>query len=184
MSAQRLSLKCCLNLCVRAFCVYTANFIVQFLILSFIFGVPMLWLQICLGSNLRRSAVAMWQISPICKGVGIALLAIQSIVAIYSAVSVAWLLVYFRDSFVSTDARYRWEEPLDMYRGVGGGDHHVMTTNDSFRLRETVADYFNGVVLQRYQLMPSILEYIGATGGNPASTLGTVHFQVYAIMIL
>lgn len=52
----------------------TANFIVQFLILSFLVGVPMLWLQMTLGATIRVSPIGMWQISPICKGIGIALL--------------------------------------------------------------------------------------------------------------
>lgn len=45
----------------------TANFIVQFSILSFIFGIPMLWLQMCLGANIKGGPISMWRVSPICK---------------------------------------------------------------------------------------------------------------------
>lgn len=42
---------------------FGANFLVQFLILSFIFGIPMLWLQMCLGSKIKGGIVTMWRIS-------------------------------------------------------------------------------------------------------------------------
>lgn len=73
-----------------------ANFIVQFLIFSVLFGIPFLWLQLCLGAKIQGGPVRMWRISPICKGIGISLLIGQALMAIYSAVSLTWVLVYFR----------------------------------------------------------------------------------------
>lgn len=139
---------------------FGANFIVQFLIFSFLFGIPMLWLQMVLGSRVRGGPVTMWRISPICKGIGIALILAQGLITLYSAVSLSWVLVYFRDSFVSRSEKYRWQEIYEMYRGPG---------NQSFRLSDTVADYFNGVVLQRHQLGP------GVRGMNG---IGAVRFQL------
>lgn len=144
--------------------VILANFIVQFIILSFIFGIPMLWLQMCLGANLKRGPISMWRVSPICKGLGISLLLVQALVAMYTAVSIGWVLVYLRDSFVSQNSRYRWQETFELFRGPAASN------NESTNLVETVADYFNGVVLQRYQLGPG--GRAGATG------LGAVRFQV------
>ncbi|XP_055693319.1 sodium-dependent transporter bedraggled isoform X1 [Lutzomyia longipalpis] len=141
---------------------FGANFILQFLILSVIFGIPMLWLQMSLGAKMRAGCVSMWRISPISRGVGVTLLLVQGLVTLYSAVSVGWLLVYFRDSFVSRDDRYRWEEPFELFRGS--------VSNDS-RLSDTVADYFSGVVLQRWHLGPA--GRVGSTSG-----LGAVRFQV------
>ncbi|EDS34501.1 sodium/chloride dependent transporter [Culex quinquefasciatus] len=139
---------------------FGANFIVQFLIFSFLFGIPMLWLQMVLGARIRGGPVTMWRISPICKGIGIALILTQGIIALYSAISLSWVLVYFRDSFVSRSEKYRWQEIFELYRGPG---------NQSFRLSDTVADYFNGVVLQRYQLGP---------GGRGVTGIGAVRFQL------
>ncbi|XP_059609119.1 sodium-dependent transporter bedraggled isoform X1 [Phlebotomus argentipes] len=140
---------------------FGANFILQFLILSVVFGIPMLWLQMSLGAKMRAGCVSMWRVSPISRGVGVTLLLVQGLITLYSAVSVGWLLVYFRDSFVARDDRYRWEEAFDLYRGA---------SNDT-RLSDTVPEYFNGVVLQRWHL--------GAAGraGN-GSGLGAVRFQV------
>lgn len=141
---------------------FGANFIVQFLILSLIFGVPFLWLQMCLGAKIQRGPAAMWKISPISKGIGIVLLLIQGLVGLYSAISISWLLVYFRDSFVNNVDRYKWQETVDMYRPGG--------TNESITLAQTVPDYFNGVVLQRFNLGPA-----GRVGFN---SIGKVRFQL------
>lgn len=123
---------------------YGGNFLLQFLILSIIFGIPFFWMQMCLGNKIKAGPVSMWKISPICKGIGISLVLMQAIIALYSTVSLSWCLVYLRDSFLSkTHTQYNWQEPFYLYR---------RSTNNSYNLTETIADYFNGLVLQRWQL--------------------------------
>jgi len=78
------------------FFIFTANFIVQFLILSLVLGIPLLTLQVCLGQRLAAGSVDMWRISPLFQGVGIALLIAQAFIGIYSIVGVSWMFVYFR----------------------------------------------------------------------------------------
>ena len=43
------------------------NFIIQFILLSFLFGIPMLCFHGCLGQFLGSNIVDMWRISPIFK---------------------------------------------------------------------------------------------------------------------
>ncbi|XP_055529173.1 sodium-dependent transporter bedraggled [Wyeomyia smithii] len=154
---------------------FGANFIVQFLIFTFLFGIPMLWLQMVLGARIRGGPVTMWRISPICKGIGIALILAQGLVSLYSAISLSWVLVYFRDSFVSRSEKYRWQEIFELYRGPG---------NQSFRLSDTVADYFNGVVLQRYQLGPGVrgVSGIGAVRFQLAFNLAIIWTLVFVVL--
>ncbi|XP_053685841.1 sodium-dependent transporter bedraggled [Sabethes cyaneus] len=154
---------------------FGANFIVQFLIFTFLFGIPMLWLQMVLGARIKGGPVTMWRISPICKGIGIALILAQGLVSLYSAISLSWVLVYFRDSFVSRSEKYRWQEIFELYRGSG---------NQSFRLSDTVADYFNGVVLQRYQLGPGVrgLSGIGAVRFQLAFNLAIIWTLVFVVL--
>ena len=78
---------------------FPANFVVQFLILSLVIGIPLLTLQLCLGQRLTAGAVDMWKISPLFQGVGIALLVAQAFIGIYSIVGVSWMFVYFRFVF-------------------------------------------------------------------------------------
>ncbi|XP_030375194.1 uncharacterized protein LOC115624594 isoform X2 [Scaptodrosophila lebanonensis] len=123
---------------------YGGNFLLQFLMLSIIFGIPLLWLQMCLGAKIKAGPVSMWKISPICSGVGIALVMVQCFLAIYSTVSVAWILVYLRDVFPTpTRNAYRWQELAFPYR--------YDAENATGNLTHTVAEYFNIVVLQRLQ---------------------------------
>ncbi|XP_058065465.1 sodium-dependent transporter bedraggled [Anopheles bellator] len=155
---------------------FGANFVVQFVLFSLLFGIPMMWLQMVLGARIRGGPVTMWRISPICKGIGIALLVAQALVALYSAISLAWLLVYFRDAFTVRNEKYRWQEPFEFYRGglAAGG-------NQSFRLSDTVADYFNGVVLQRYHLRMQTSTAGTGRGSATApgvSGIGAIRFQL------
>lgn len=130
----------------------------------------------CLGSNIRRGPISMWRISPICRGIGIALVFVQAVISVYSSVSLSWLLVYMRDASISSRYPwYKWQEVYEFFRGPTD-DGVVMMSNvtepnsSSARLGETVADYFNGVVLERHHLGPG-----GSIGRNG---LGGVRFQL------
>lgn len=75
---------------------FIANFLVQFLLLSFVFGIPFVWLQMVLGDKIKGGIVTMYRISPICKGIGISLMISHCIISLYSSVSIAWVLIYLR----------------------------------------------------------------------------------------
>ncbi|XP_012151453.2 sodium-dependent transporter bedraggled isoform X2 [Megachile rotundata] len=130
---------------------FGANFIVQFLILSLVLGIPLLTLHVCLGQRLAAGSVDMWRISPLFQGVGIALLIAQAFIGIYSIVGVSWMFVYFRDSFITKQDKYRWAEPFSFYRE----EKPTQNNSNLHKLYETVPDYFSGVVLQRHQLNES-----------------------------
>ncbi|XP_043511464.1 sodium-dependent transporter bedraggled isoform X2 [Frieseomelitta varia] len=130
---------------------FGANFIVQFLILSLVLGIPLLTLHVCLGQRLAAGSVDMWKISPLFQGVGIALLIAQAFIGIYSIVGVSWMFVYFRDSFITKQDKYRWAEPFSLYRE----DKPTQNNSNLHKLYETVPDYFSGVVLQRHHLNES-----------------------------
>lgn len=95
---------------------FGVNFIIQFCFLSFIFGLPLLTLQLCLGQQLGSGVIDMWRISPLFQGVGISLLIGQLLTGLYSVTGVSWLFVYFRDSFITKIDNYRWAEPYIYYR--------------------------------------------------------------------
>ncbi|XP_011631606.1 uncharacterized protein LOC105423533 isoform X2 [Pogonomyrmex barbatus] len=128
---------------------FGGNFILQFAFLSLVLGIPLLTLQVCLGQRLAAGSVDMWKISPLFQGVGIALLIAQAFIGIYSIVGVSWMFVYFRDSFITKQDRYRWAEPFLLYRDDSRPTHN---TTVLYKLYETVPDYFSGAVLQRHHL--------------------------------
>lgn len=53
-----------------------------------------------------------------------------------------------RDSFITKQDRYRWAEPFLLYRDDSRPTHNTT----SYKLYETVPDYFSGIVLQRHHL--------------------------------
>lgn len=140
---------------------FGATFIVQFLLLTLVIGIPLFTLHTCLGQCLAAGVMDMWRISPIFQGIGVALLVSQALIGIYSIVGVSWMFIYFRDSFITKQDSYRWAEPYDSYRE--GAD---TMKNMSWKLEETVPDYFNSIVLQRHNVE------------IPESTFGRVKFQV------
>ncbi|XP_049872403.1 sodium-dependent transporter bedraggled isoform X2 [Pectinophora gossypiella] len=138
---------------------FGASFIVQFFILSFLIGIPLFTLHLCLGQVLESGPVDMWRISPIFQGVGVSLLITQAVIGMYSIIGVSWIFVYFRDSFISTDDRYKWAVPQEFNFDDGS------IRNGTFKIQETLPQYFNGEVLQR------------SLGAN-SSYFGSIKFQV------
>ncbi|XP_066909040.1 sodium-dependent transporter bedraggled isoform X2 [Halyomorpha halys] len=139
---------------------FGANFIVQFLVMSLILGIPLFTFHVSLGQLLGSGAMDMWRISPIFQGIGIALILSQALLGIYSIVGVSWMYVYFRDSFITKQDTYRWSEPYDIILGQN------WKTNTTIKLEETVSNYFSAVVLQRSNLE------------TPANAPGHLKFQV------
>ncbi|XP_053967387.1 sodium-dependent transporter bedraggled isoform X1 [Anastrepha ludens] len=126
---------------------YGGNFVLQFFLLSILFGIPLFLLHVCLGSRIKAGPVSMWKISPICRGIGIALTLVQCFIAIYSTVAIAWVLIYLRDTIPNKgQTGYLWQDMTHFYR---------RGTNATTNLTESIADYFNVVVLQRLHLLKS-----------------------------
>lgn len=134
----------------------------------------MLWFLMTLGAKIKRGPLSMWYLSPICRGISISLIGAQLIITLYSSCSCAWVFVYLRDSFASKLDVYRWQEIFEFYRPRDYSLH----SNNTYNLAETVADYFNGIVLQRLNLGAA-----GTVGGDP-TRLGAIRFQLLFNMSL
>ncbi|KAH9383669.1 hypothetical protein HPB48_025435 [Haemaphysalis longicornis] len=126
--------------------IYKACFILQFLVLSSVFGVPFLYLQMSLGQYLGSGILDMWYISPAFKGVGVALVMVYLVCGVYFAVPVSWLFFYFRDSFIKARDAYRWS--ICQARFASGGCYKNNASSPEF-LGWTTASYFHGRILDR-----------------------------------
>ncbi|XP_031333439.1 sodium- and chloride-dependent GABA transporter ine isoform X1 [Photinus pyralis] len=151
---------------------YGANFLIQFLLLSVVIGLPLFTLQLCLGQQLGAGVIDMWRISPLFQGVGVALLVSQAFIGLYSIIGVSWLFVYFRDSFITKDDRYRWAEPYYYYRDFNPNDN-----GSNYNICQTVPDYFSGIVLQRHHLKSGV--YSGTIKFQLAFNLAVVWMIVF-----
>ncbi|KAJ0183371.1 hypothetical protein K1T71_001347 [Dendrolimus kikuchii] len=164
MSAMLACLSCTVGIFnISRFAIFSvhfgASFIIQFFILSFLIGIPLFTLHLCLGQVLESGPVDMWRISPIFQGVGVSLLITQAVIGMYSITGLSWIFVYFRDSFITSNDRYKWALPHEF------NFEDAPLRNVSYKIQETLPHYFHGEVLQRNL-------------GSSSSYFGTIKFQV------
>ncbi|XP_022245901.1 sodium- and chloride-dependent glycine transporter 1-like [Limulus polyphemus] len=127
--------------------VYKACFIVEFLILTCVFGLPFIYFQSAIGQYLGSGILDMWYISPAFKGVGLALLYMYVVLGVYTSVPISWLFLFFKDSFVTTRETYRWGQCNPKF----GAQYCLESRNKSSSgyFGWSVPNYFHGRVLAR-----------------------------------
>ncbi|XP_074469656.1 sodium-dependent neutral amino acid transporter B(0)AT1-like [Sebastes fasciatus] len=77
-------------------------FMIPFLILLVLEGIPLLYLEFAIGQRLRKGSVGCWaSINPYLTGVGIASMTVSFLVGMYYNTIIAWVMWYFFNSFQS-----------------------------------------------------------------------------------
>ncbi|XP_067467487.1 sodium-dependent neutral amino acid transporter B(0)AT1-like [Thunnus thynnus] len=75
-------------------------FLIPYLILLVLEGMPLLLLEFAIGQRLRKGSVGVWRaISPYLTGVGIASMLVSFLVALYYNTLIAWIMWYLFNSF-------------------------------------------------------------------------------------
>ncbi|XP_029104167.1 sodium-dependent neutral amino acid transporter B(0)AT1-like [Scleropages formosus] len=75
-------------------------FMIPFLILLVLEGIPLLHLEFAIGQRLRKGSVGVWTaIHPYLTGVGIASMLVSFLVGLYYNTIIAWVMWYFFNSF-------------------------------------------------------------------------------------
>ncbi|NXV85171.1 S6A17 protein, partial [Calonectris borealis] len=75
-------------------------FLLLYLLLLFLVGIPLLFLELAAGQCLRQGSVGVWRsISPRLAGIGLASCLVCVFVALYYNVIIAWSLLYLARSF-------------------------------------------------------------------------------------
>ncbi|XP_071491346.1 sodium- and chloride-dependent GABA transporter 1-like [Diadema antillarum] len=77
-------------------------FLIPYFISLVLCGVPIFFMEVCLGQQLQTGGISVWEIYPVLKGVGFAGATISAILNTYYIVICAWSLLYFFYSFRST----------------------------------------------------------------------------------
>ncbi|KAM8967453.1 sodium-dependent neutral amino acid transporter B(0)AT1 [Pelodytes ibericus] len=90
-------------------------FMIPFLILLVVEGIPLLHLEFAIGQRLRKGSVGVWStIHPTLKGIGIASMFVSFLVGLYYNTIIAWVMWYFFNSFQEP---LPWSNcPLDINR--------------------------------------------------------------------
>ncbi|XP_042224187.1 uncharacterized protein LOC121868015 [Homarus americanus] len=129
-------------------------FVVQWVVVSMVLGLPLMTFHMTVGQYLGAGVVDMWRISPIFQGVGYSILVAQVLVGLYCCVPIAWLFIFFRDSFITHNNMFRWADCRLVNCSV--------FNNFSTIIIEGVPKYFNSQVLQRGEGESSWLQELGS----------------------
>lgn len=125
------------------------TFVLQFLFISLIFGIPLFAFHLSMGQLLNQGCVQMWEISPLFKGIGLALLLAHFLIGVYTTIGISWMLFYLKDSFISDENFYRWAVPYDFYKYRNYNFEDLLPKSTS-KFNQTAEDYFNKHVYQGY----------------------------------
>ncbi|XP_046873160.1 solute carrier family 6 member 19b [Hypomesus transpacificus] len=75
-------------------------FMIPFLILLVLEGIPLLHLEFAIGQRLRKGSLGVWStIHPCLTGVGIASMCVSLMISLYYNTIIAWVMWYFYNSF-------------------------------------------------------------------------------------
>uniref|UniRef100_A0A8C9RQ25 Transporter n=1 Tax=Scleropages formosus TaxID=113540 RepID=A0A8C9RQ25_SCLFO len=106
-------------------------FMIPFLILLVLEGIPLLHLEFAIGQRLRKGSVGVWTaIHPYLTGVGIASMFVSFLVGLYYNTIIAWVMWYFFNSF---------QDPLPWSQCPLTGNHTAMVPECA---RSSPVDYF------------------------------------------
>ncbi|XP_053449452.1 sodium-dependent neutral amino acid transporter B(0)AT1 isoform X3 [Nycticebus coucang] len=112
-------------------------FMIPFLILLVLEGIPLLHLEFAIGQRLRKGSVGVWSsIHPALKGLGVASMFVSFMVGLYYNTIISWVMWYFFNSFQDP---LPWSEcPLNQNQ-TGFVDECARSSSvDYFWYRETL----------------------------------------------
>ncbi|XP_069840308.1 sodium-dependent neutral amino acid transporter B(0)AT1-like [Dendropsophus ebraccatus] len=108
-------------------------FMIPFLILVVVEGIPLLHLELAIGQRLRKGSVGVWSaIHPSLKGVGVASMLVSFLICLYYNTIIAWIMWYLFNSF---------QEPLPWSQCPLSYNQTVLGV-ESECARSTPVDYF------------------------------------------
>uniref|UniRef100_A0A3Q1CU20 Transporter n=1 Tax=Amphiprion ocellaris TaxID=80972 RepID=A0A3Q1CU20_AMPOC len=136
-------------------------FLVPYLLMLFVLGIPLLYMELAIGQYTRRGPVhALASVCPLLKGVGIASVAISFIMCIYYNVVITWALYYLFSSF---QAPLPWQNCNNTWNTPNCTAHAINGSN------------FSSTASQEF------FKYVSLCGTNQP---GTLRWQLFLILIL
>ncbi|MEE6478512.1 hypothetical protein FKM82_011865 [Ascaphus truei] len=103
-------------------------FLIPYFIMLGICGIPLFFMELSLGQFSSLGPLAVWKISPLFKGVGMGMLLIVALVAIYYNMIIAYVLFYL---FASLTNSLPWEHCGNWWNTELCLDHHIIRASNS-----------------------------------------------------
>ncbi|KAL7643965.1 UNVERIFIED_CONTAM: hypothetical protein RMT77_005977 [Armadillidium vulgare] len=85
-------------------------FLFAYLLIMILVGIPVYFMETSLAQFSQLSAVHVWRCIPVMQGVGVAMVVLSIIAAVYNSQVVAYAVHYFFASFVNMDKTVLWGE--------------------------------------------------------------------------
>uniref|UniRef100_A0A8C8IBD8 Transporter n=1 Tax=Oncorhynchus tshawytscha TaxID=74940 RepID=A0A8C8IBD8_ONCTS len=140
-------------------------FLVPYLLMLLVMGIPLLYMELILGQYMRRGPVhALAKACPLLKGVGLATVAISFIMCTYYNIIITWGLYYLFSSFQSP---LPWQSCNNTWNTPNCTDH--INPNTSSHSSTASQQFFNYRMLER-------------TGGVEES--GVLRWELFLLLLL
>uniref|UniRef100_A0A3Q1BKN5 Transporter n=2 Tax=Amphiprion ocellaris TaxID=80972 RepID=A0A3Q1BKN5_AMPOC len=115
-------------------------FLVPYLLMLFVLGIPLLYMELAIGQYTRRGPVhALASVCPLLKGVGIASVAISFIMCIYYNVVITWALYYLFSSFQAPlpwqNCNNTWNTPNCTAHAINGSNFSSTASQEFFKYK-------------------------------------------------
>jgi solute carrier family 6 GABA transporter-like protein 6/8/11/12/13 len=85
-----------------------AAFVIPYVLISVLCGIPLLMMETALGQFSRKGPVGCWDFAPAMRGIGIASVLISFFGALYYVMIMVWGGLYLFHSFGSIGSRLPW----------------------------------------------------------------------------
>uniref|UniRef100_A0A670JHR5 Sodium- and chloride-dependent creatine transporter 1-like n=1 Tax=Podarcis muralis TaxID=64176 RepID=A0A670JHR5_PODMU len=114
----------------------TGVFLIPYLLIVFVGGIPVFFLEVALGQFMKQGGISAWNIAPLFKGLGLASMVIVFFCNSYYIMILVWGLFYLVHSLTETlpwaTCGHSWNTPqcTELF-GLGGCDNNSTATNSS-----------------------------------------------------
>jgi len=113
-------------------------FLIPFVIMLVLIGIPLFYMELCFGQFASLGPIAIWRVSPIFQGLGIAMVITNLMVSLYYNVIISWCLYFL---FASMTDKLPWEDcgnawntwrcfPTDQYKDLNGSDYVMLDSGN------------------------------------------------------
>uniref|UniRef100_A0A3P9Q0E9 Transporter n=1 Tax=Poecilia reticulata TaxID=8081 RepID=A0A3P9Q0E9_POERE len=129
-------------------------FLIPYLIIVFIGGIPVFFLEIALGQFMKQGGVSAWNIAPLFKGLGLASMVIVFFCNTYYIMILVWGLYYFFHSFIDplpwATCGHPWNTPncTQDFRRACHNRSALPTCMETEGLRSPVIEFWERKVLR------------------------------------
>ncbi|CAH1784499.1 unnamed protein product, partial [Owenia fusiformis] len=115
-------------------------FLIPYAIMLVFVGLPLFFMELCLGQFCSSGPLTCWSYAPMFKGIGVAMMIVSSLVAVYYNMIIAWSLYYLIASFTS---ELPWADCDNDWNGKGCSLRWPLLKEDECQGRGTI-EYPNG----------------------------------------